>query len=166
MKTWISILAGTIMLCALPTHAAAPDYVGFSRKIDAISAFLVSGEMCTSVGYTIAPGALEETTTPASQATRDGIPESAADGMVKASLQAAKARELTPLREYAAKAQAAAGAHDDKTLFDVSKDYFYQIDTRCRGFAESPEFGPLITAPAGEVFDRYVKWMKAKFTGS
>lgn len=52
MKTWISILAGVALAAAAPVNAAAPDYVAFNRKIDAISTFLMSGELCTRIGDT------------------------------------------------------------------------------------------------------------------
>lgn len=161
MKTWISILTGAIMLCALPANAAAPDYIAFTRKIDEISGFLSMVHLCRAAGYTTLTDkdTVEKTVAPTiNQAIKDGIPEDMAYGMMSASQDAGIKNATALLNDHDAKLVTAINAQD-KTALMAETDVFYKyVDGRCQEYAGSPKFSVLITAPESDGYTHFIKW--------
>jgi len=162
MKTWISILAGAMTLCALPVNAATrtPDYVAFTRKINEISAFLASGMACRAAGYTVVPDeeAVNSTIAPTlAQAIKDGIPESMAYGMMDKAVNAAVEAELADMKGRRAKAEAL--IENDEALMAAVRDFYESIDVRCQGYTRSAQFSALISAPQSDGYTHFLKWI-------
>lgn len=161
MKTIVTGLASASLLAVLPVSAsAAPDIVAFTRHVDEISVFLMTGELCKTAGYTIASDALEKTVAPTmDQAVKDGIPESTAYGMMETAMETARESEMAPVRGYMAEAEAASKVKDDKAVIAALEGYFNHIDAKCQSYLQSPEFGGLITAPTGNARERFIDAM-------
>lgn len=162
MKTWITILTGAMMVCALPVNAAAaPDYIAFTRKIDEVSAFLSVAYLCRAAGYTIPADkdAVEKAVPPLiNQAIKDGIPEDMAYGMMSASLDAGVKNATALMTDHDTKLIAAIRANDETAMMAETDVFYKYIDGRCQEYAGSPKFSGLITAPESGGYSHFIRW--------
>lgn len=143
----VAIAAAAV--CVGPVSAmAAPDQWAFSRKMSGISDFLYAESTCEMINYKVHPESFAKLWDPAViDAIQSGIPADTATRIAGAAFDAREADNKRIIKEFTDTVWTAFNDEGADAVMELVKDHFDYMDGKCRGFAESPEFRALITAP-------------------
>jgi hypothetical protein len=147
IKAWVG--AAVIAVCAVPVTAmAAPDQWAFARKMSDISDFLFAQNMCEIADYKVHPESFAKLWDPAvMDAVQSGIPVATVTQISGAAFDTREADNKRIVQDFMDKVWKAFTDEGADAVMERVEDHFNYVDAKCRGFAESAQFGALITAP-------------------
>lgn len=165
MKVLLFVLALAVPFASSAQNA--PDYTGYSKKLNGAHEFLASKEYCEAAGYTVDPDSFKIIMPPiVVEAVNGGMPSETAIQMV--SMEAKKVGDANKLvhDSYTSRLLGAFQAKDTDAAAKVAVEYFNYIDTKCANFATEPRFIAAIKSPAASVkdvnFRKFLSWLSGR----